>query len=93
MDVRPIDANALMDNLDENCGDLDLQYNSEYAKLVHYIESQPVLDYVPIKHGYWKKCGQLSRTQWLHRCSLCGCPQDYAHNYCPNCGARMDGEK
>lgn len=26
---------------------------------------------------------------WVCRCSLCGCPQDHKHNYCPNCGARM----
>ena len=28
---------------------------------------------------------------WVCRCSLCGCPQDHKHNYCPNCGARMEG--
>lgn len=53
--MRPIDADALLDNLDENCGDLDLQYNSEYAKLVHYIDSQPTLDYAPVRHGEWIK--------------------------------------
>lgn len=29
---------------------------------------------------------------WVCRCSLCGCPQDHKHNYCPNCGAKMDEE-
>lgn len=43
------------------------------------------------KHGEWIRLGQLSRTNWLWRCKLCGCPQDYNHNYCPNCGAKMYG--
>jgi rRNA maturation endonuclease Nob1 len=27
---------------------------------------------------------------WKYRCDKCGCPQDYKHNFCPNCGAKMD---
>ena len=71
-----------------------------YGKVTALYEAQlaidriiPTLDLAPVVHGEWKNCGQLSKTTWLHRCSLCGCPQDYAHNYCPNCGAKMDGGK
>ena len=26
-------------------------------------------------------------VSWVCRCAKCGCPQDYKHNFCPNCGA------
>lgn len=25
-------------------------------------------------------------VSWVCRCAKCGCPQDYKHNFCPNCG-------
>ena len=42
--------------------------------------------------GRWNEINQISTgLPWKYRCNKCGCPQDYAHNYCPNCGARMNG--
>ena len=26
-------------------------------------------------------------VSWVCRCAKGGCPQDYKHNFCPNCGA------
>lgn len=45
----------------------------------------------PVKRGEWVDYDEDNPLplEWRYRCSLCGCPQDYAHNYCPNCGARM----
>lgn len=43
------------------------------------------------KHGYWVEIVRLKvNPSWVVRCSLCGCPQDYKHNFCPHCGARME---
>ena len=45
------------------------------------------------KHGYWVGIDRLKvNPSWVVRCSLCGCPQDYKHNFCPHCGAQMDKE-
>lgn len=44
-------------------------------------------DVAPVRHGRWINHG------WSTVCSECG--EDYAfakRNYCPNCGAKMDGE-
>ena len=62
------------------------------------LDAIPAADVVPVKHGAWddKKVG------FYLKCSECGCCVrsfvgvvflDYAQewNYCPNCGARMDG--
>ncbi len=31
-------------------------------------------------------------VSWVCRCTKCGCPQDYKHNFCPHCGAPMTDE-
>ena len=57
------------------------------------IMNQPAADVVPVVHGWWELKGQDVF------CSVCGGESKYtwfgAHSfsiYCPNCGARMDGE-
>lgn len=57
----------------------------------------PAADVVPVVHGRWEK------QRGLYSCSECGktCPYDvqadvieyWACNYCPNCGAKMDGQQ
>lgn len=89
--MRPIDADALLENLDKECGDLDLEYNSEYEQLVNYIESQPTLDYAPVVHASWIP---QDDTYTKFQCSLCKTKNfDRQWVFCPLCGARMDGEK
>lgn len=96
--MRPIDADALVENLDKECGDLDLQYNSEYEQLVNYIESQPTLDYAPVRHGEWITVYPFEdNPQTTLKCSECHtCQPIYEHEewtFCPFCGAKMDGGK
>ena len=31
-------------------------------------------------------------VSWVCRCAKCGCPQDYKHNFCQNCGAAQTDE-
>lgn len=45
------------------------------------------------RHGCWVDIERIKVKDWVVRCSLCGCPQDYKHNFCPNCGARMEEGK
>ena len=56
----------------------------------------PDADVFPVRHGRWEK------QRGIYSCSECGmtCPYDvqadvieyWACNYCPKCGAKMDGE-
>ena len=50
-------------------------------------------DVAPVRHGHWNAINQIAiGLPWKYRCNDCGCPQEYTHNYCPNCGAKMDEE-
>ena len=59
------------------------------------VQENTTADVAPVRHGRWKK------QSGLYSCSECGmtCPYDvqadvieyWACNYCPNCGAKMDG--
>lgn len=53
------------------------------ACIIGVIEELPTID--PVKHGRWVMQGTA------YGCSLCGEGVIHPfHNYCPNCGARMD---
>lgn len=46
----------------------------------------PPADVAPVRHGRWKRYGKN-----LGECSECGEIVSVRNNYCPNCGAMMDG--
>ena len=52
----------------------------------------PAADVVPVKHGHWVKEKSNVLIHW--HCSVCkNCYylEEPNANYCPNCGAKMDG--
>lgn len=64
------------------------------AKDMIYDQQRYVIDVQPVKHGRW-----IEVTPKHSRCSVCDTtcliavyPISKGANYCPNCGARMDGE-
>ena len=53
------------------------------------IEGLPTTNVEPVRHGRWKR---YSTTMMI--CSLCGKhTARHKFNYCPNCGAKMQGEE
>ena len=44
-----------------------------------------------VRHGEWKESG-YGFPSYVGLCSVCG-KNRMKDNYCPNCGAKMDGEK
>lgn len=60
------------------------------------IENFPAADVAPVRHGRWIHTDWAYNWTCLDECSRCGYHDrdrknlsDY--NYCPNCGAKMDG--
>ena len=59
-------------------------------RLAYCIDEIPGVDAVKVVHGRWEwydfeECG-------LYRCSCCDGAMAYPTHYCPNCGAKMDGD-
>jgi ribosomal protein S27AE len=93
--VRLIDGDALRDK-SFMTGEHPT-VNNPYRDLdevvsVDDIDNAPTIDVAPVKHGHWI---QVDKNKC--ECSNCGIIvliAVYPHgdkNYCPNCGARMDG--
>lgn len=64
----------------------DAHYPSWYADKIKAI---PTADVAPVRHGRW-----VDTDYEFAQCSLCKYPVYAAWNatnYCPNCGAMMDG--
>lgn len=63
---------------------------------IDIIEDFPAVDVAPVVHGRWEYIPQTFNTLSQLRCPFCRWwsldPSiDGAYNYCPNCGAKMDG--
>lgn len=71
-------------------------------EFAEYLYELPVADAAPVVHGKWMRSDDDWDSLTTIRCSICGeewCFEmiddvtllNYKH--CPNCGARMDGDK
>lgn len=75
----------------ENC--VAYKLDADFASAV-----QEAADVIERKHGEWERALDYNDVYGM-RCSLCGefngVDRDgwnWTPNYCPNCGARMDGD-
>ena len=68
----------------------DAHYQSWYAEKIKAI---PAVDVAPVRHGRWIEKDKYS-FGIFYDCSICGdriLDTGHSWNYCPNCGAKMDG--
>ena len=101
--ARYIDADNLINELSAACMPIYekgitgiLGDNSSIADIIN---EQPTADVREVKRGYWK-FNQHSKVVASFRCSECRTPfYNFGNSkilsptpYCPNCGARMDGD-
>ena len=104
---RLIDANALKDALRTNEGAKALGHSIYKLFAVdEIIDEQATVDAVEVKHGWWETandgthfcphCGCDAPYTWddIDRSFINSADDvpDRPSNYCPNCGAKMDGD-
>lgn len=60
--------------------------------LIDSLNSIPAADVAPVVHGRWRYCGFLQECQACGEIySVHGGNSGKSWNFCPNCGAKMDG--
>lgn len=100
--MRLIDADALKDDLCKPCDRSETGYTIEECRergcgMMAVIDKQPTIT-ADQKHGRWETVEDYD-GDCIYRCNMCGekwvliagKPKDNNMNYCPRCGARMDG--
>ena len=63
----------------------------DYVTDKDFIDEMPTVDAGEVVHGHWIWCG-ADRWNDAYACSVCGKMAMDDGNYCPNCGAKMDGD-
>ena len=105
-EMRLIDANALLEKIGE---EYDLNYGeilTDPKRFAEMVEDATTVDAVEVVHGRWIVLAEFLDRTICTQCSVCGEEYTYKngkfefinfeyakYNYCPNCGAKMDGER
>ena len=101
---KVIYADALIEHLDRCIEASKGLMRSVCVAIKCFVEQMPAADAVEVVHGRWEKCWQ-EKSKHYFRCSNCqmaymdgvsgAIAPEYgsrAWRYCPNCGAKMDGD-
>ena len=97
--MRLIDADEVENKLAELWEKADDVNPIGYDDLMDIVYDAPTIDALPVKRGKWVVTYRTKETDFLQgkdlKCPFCGFEAsvlDMSFNYCPNCGAKMDGE-
>ena len=84
---RLIDANALIATFEKSADEDEVPF-FHLDEITQEIFDAPTVDAVEVVHGRWR-----FRKNWdFFVCSECSHESSNYSKYCPNCGAKMDGD-
>ena len=99
IDVDALRADYGMAEDCKNCktGYRSCEYDRIYSKMdfCGWLDDAPTVDAVQVRHGRWidetfKPWGLVHHP---YKCDQCGDHSEAPSDYCPHCGARMDGKR
>ena len=95
--MRLIDADALIKVIQQNDYMLTAKHNSMAPGMFtsgirQAVDESQTID--PVKHGKWEDENPIEPNPMFRAkvCSVCGRTEGSPNDFCPYCGARMDGE-
>ena len=98
---RYIDADKVMEEIQRIGGHNLCEWHTIGVKAL--IDRQPTADVVEVRHGEWigtEYDGYADGNPVYDKWECSKCHEEYCYegepplyNYCPNCGAKMDGER
>lgn len=74
--------------------DNDMETAEAFEDCVCALQDAPAVDAAPVVHGRWISYldGEHLMPERYYKCSVCSDRgYRFRRNYCPNCGAKMDG--
>lgn len=94
--MRPIDADALKATISQyefNAPNERYKQGGECVLnfyMPKIIDDAPTIEAEPVRHGKWER---PTKSKIARYCSLCGTRHvsGSANNFCPKCGAKMEG--
>ena len=109
MDGDLISRKAMLEEIDEReriarkyAPDIqDDELRPTLKSIREFVRNRPAVDAKPVRHAQWKATNCRGTLCDTYVCSECGNMVTQAegytysctYNYCPHCGARMDGEE
>jgi hypothetical protein len=96
---RLIDADAFDKRIRLAVGSCEEELTEDFkdgiSTVLEMMKTAPTVDAVPVRHGRWiYHIDDLFPAESTQECDQCHEEQPLTcdDNYCPNCGARMDGK-
>ena len=95
---RYIDADKLKEKLDSfvSMNETYTDYNCGYDDCLTAVQDTladiPAVDVVERKHGFWEQGDYYDMGDVCSECQYDSFREPCNYNYCPNCGAKMDGK-
>ena len=92
---RLIDAYALAEEIESltvTVAGKPAKWNDAKHSVLRILAEQPDVEAVEVVHGRWIS-RRFTETLCGYECSTCRTTWDAESYYCPNCGAKMDGER
>jgi DNA-directed RNA polymerase subunit RPC12/RpoP len=98
--IKRTDVMKICEGYSEHCfSSSDAKGQDIADRILDDVVEIPTADVEEVKHGYWIEQEDMFCAVY-YTCSNCrndwttidGTPQENFMNYCPNCGAKMDGK-